>query len=173
MTSQPIEITAAQSTAAQSTAAQSAAEPSAAEPSAAEQCAAELMETIYPIMQFIRTEMRSQRESSLSVPQFRVMVFLSRHAGASLSEVAEHLGVTRATASVMVDRLVQHGLLDRTDDPQERRQIRLSLTQIGGDRLSEMREVTRQKIATLLKRLTAEELENVAAGLTALRRVFQ
>jgi len=153
MTSQPIEIT--------------------AEPSSAEQCAAELMETIYPITQFIRTEMRSQRESSLSVPQFRVMVYLSRHIGASLSEVAEHLGVTRATASVMVDRLVQHGLLDRIDDPQERRYIRLSLTQIGSDRLSEMREVTRQKIADLLKRLTAEELGNVAAGLAALRRVFQ
>ena len=139
---------------------------------AADQCAADLMETIHPIVQFIRTEMRSQREASLSVPQFRVLAFLSRHPGVSLSEVAEHLGVTRATASTMVDRLVQHSLVDRADDPQERRHVMLNLTKTGDDRLEQMREATRHKIAALLDELTADELADVAAGLAALRRTF-
>lgn len=134
--------------------------------------AAELMETIPVIMQFIRTEMRGQREPSLSVPQFRVLVFLARYPNSSLSELAEHLGVTRATASTMTNRLVQQGLVDRREDPQQRRQIMLKLTQIGSDRLEEMRAITRNKIADLLDGVTIEELANISAGFTILRKVF-
>ncbi|BAU67363.1 Transcriptional Regulator, MarR family [Stanieria sp. NIES-3757] len=134
--------------------------------------ATELMETIPAIMQFIRTEMRSQREPSLSVPQFRVLVFLARHSDSSLSEVAEHLGITRATASTMIDRLVQRGLVARQEDPQQRRQIMLRLTPIGSDRLEEMRAITRNQIANLLEELSLEELTNISVGLTILRKVF-
>jgi DNA-binding MarR family transcriptional regulator len=143
------------------------------QPITSEQCAAELMEAIHPIVQFMRTEMRSQRESSLSVPQFRLLAFLSRHPEASLSEVAEHLGVTRATASAMTERLVQHGLVDRADRPQERRHIMLKLTELGSTRLEQMRDSTRCKIAHLLDELTVEELTKVSAVLTLLGQVFQ
>lgn len=134
--------------------------------------AAELMETIPAIMQFIRTEMRRQREPSLSVPQFRVLVFLARHPDSSLSEVAEHLGVTRATASTMTDRLVQQGLVHRQEDPRQRRQIMLKLTQMGSDRLEEMRAIARNKIADLLDELSIEDLDNLSAGFAILRQVF-
>lgn len=136
------------------------------------ECADQLMDTIHPVMQFIRTEMRSHREPSLSVPQFRVLAFLDAQPGASLSEVAEHLGVTRATASTMTDRLVQRGLVDRVEDPQERRQIMLSLTATGSKQLQEMQRLTSCKIADLLQELTMEELENVSTGLSILKQVF-
>lgn len=138
-----------------------------------EQCAAELMETIHPIMQFIRTEMRRQREPSLSVPQFRMLAFLRRHPQASLSAVAEHLGVTRATASAMTDRLVQRGLVDRAEDPQERRQVMLQLTPIGDEQLEHMRSRTRETIALLFHKLTTEELAHISTGLTILGEVFK
>ena len=138
-----------------------------------EQCAAELLEAIHPIMQFVRTEMRSQRELFLSVPQFRVLAFLSLHPGASLSEVAEHLGVTRATASAMIERLVQRSLIDRVEHAQERRHIMLKLTEPGSNHLQQMREVTRHKIAELLAKLTTQELADVSAGLLILEQVFK
>jgi DNA-binding MarR family transcriptional regulator len=138
-----------------------------------EQCATELMETIHPIMQFIRIEMRSQREPSLSVPQFRLLAFLNRHPGTSLSEVAEHLGVTRATASAMTDRLVQRSYVDRAIHPQERRQIMLRLTDAGQDLLEQMRDRTRHKIADLLGELAIEQLAEVSAGLALLGHAFK
>ncbi len=138
-----------------------------------DQCAVELMEAIHPIMQFIRTEMRSQREPSLSVPQFRVLAFLSLCPGASLSEVADHLGVTRATASAMTDRLVQRGLVDRTEDLEERRHIMLRLTPKGTHSLQEMQTVTQRKVAGLMADLTPEELACISNGLVILAQVFQ
>jgi DNA-binding MarR family transcriptional regulator len=138
-----------------------------------EHCATDLMDTIHPIMQFIRTEMRNQREPSLSVPQFRLLGFLGRHPGASLSEVAEHLGITRATASSMTDRLVKRGLVDRAEDPQERRQVMLKLTPSGQKELDQMRTMTRLKITELLGGLTPEELVSISSGLKVLERVFK
>jgi hypothetical protein len=42
-----------------------------------ELCAQEVMETVPLVMRFIRKEMRSRRAPSLSVPQLRVLTFLS------------------------------------------------------------------------------------------------
>ena len=137
-----------------------------------EQCASELMETIHPIMQFLRTEMRKQREPSLSVPQVRLLGFLSRQPGVSLSEVAEHLGVTRATASSMTDRLVQRKLVDRSEDPQERRQVMLRLTATGQEQLNQIRNMTRLRIAGLLGKLSTEELKSLSTGINLLGEVF-
>ncbi|MBW4518527.1 MAG: MarR family transcriptional regulator [Scytolyngbya sp. HA4215-MV1] len=137
-----------------------------------EQCAADLMEAIHPIMQFIRTEMRSERDPSLSVPQFRVLAFLSVHPDVSLSEVADHLGVTRATASALVDRLVKRGLVDRAEHPQERRHVMLRLTTIGNDQLQLMREITRSKIAKILADFSAEELAQMSSILCRLEQIF-
>ena len=141
-------------------------------PRKADQAAAELMEAMPAIMQFVRTIMRNQREPSLSVPQFRVLAFLSHHPGASLSDVADHIGITRASASTMVERLVQRNVVDRQEDPNERRHIMLKLTPTGSDLLEEMRNSTRQKIAELLDELTPEQLGHISAGLVLLGQVF-
>lgn len=141
--------------------------------SEAEQAAAELMEAMPAIMQFVRIEMRSQREPALSVPQFRVLAFLSCNPNASLSEVAEHIGITRASASTMIERLVQKRFVDRQEDPNERRHVMLKLTQIGSDRLEEIRSKTRHTIAVFLNELSPEELNHVSMGLTLLGQVFK
>jgi hypothetical protein len=58
-----------------------------------DQCAREVMETVPLVMGVIRMEVRSRRAPLLSVPQFRVLTFLSGRSGTPLSSVAEHLGV--------------------------------------------------------------------------------
>jgi DNA-binding MarR family transcriptional regulator len=137
------------------------------------QCAIELMDTVPQIMQFIRAEMRNQRDSGLSVPQFRVLAFLNRYPGSSLSDVAEHLGVTRATASAMTDRLVQKGFIDRKERPQERRHVVLNLTETGFAHLQKSREKTCDDISVLLNDLTEEQLVSVSTGLLILKEVFE
>src|SRR3974377_815227 len=84
-------------------------------------CARAVMEAVPFLMRFLRMEMRRQRAPHLSVPQFRVLAFLSRHPGSCLFAVADYLGVARPTASILVDRLVRRGLVTRTVNPAERR----------------------------------------------------
>ncbi|MBD2163071.1 MarR family transcriptional regulator [Calothrix membranacea FACHB-236] len=138
-----------------------------------EECAARVMETVPLLMRFIRADMRSHNAESLSIPQLRSLAFLNRNPGASLSEVAEHLGVTCATASTTIERLVQRDLVQRTDHPQERRRIVLNLTETGKLLLQQSQATTRAHIADILESLTPEEVSHIEEGLTLLKNVFE
>ena len=140
----------------------------AATASTPELCAREVMETVPLVMRFIRKEMRSRRAPSLSVPQFRVLTFLSHEPGAPLSSVAEHLGVTRSTASATVDRLVRRQLVSRTVHPQERRCVVLTLTTAGAQHLQQARDDSCAHIAQVLAGLSAADLLQVTEGLALL-----
>jgi DNA-binding MarR family transcriptional regulator len=136
-------------------------------------CAREVMETVPLVMRFIRTEMRSRRAPSLSVPQFRVLTFLSHRPGAPLSSVAEHLGVARSTASALVDRLVRRHLVNRTTHPEERRSVVLTLTPAGTQHLQQAREAASTWMAKVLAGLPAADLLQVTQGLTLLGCAFK
>lgn len=47
--------------------------------------------------------------------------------GVALKSVAQQLGTTAAAASEMVDMLVRKKILERTQDPDDRRQVRIQL----------------------------------------------
>lgn len=147
--------------------------PEAWAPELSEACARELMEAVPPVMRFIRAEMRRHLGARISVPQFRALALIERVPGTSLSDVAEHLGVTRPTASALVDRLVRRGLVGRVQHPQERRRVALSLTRAGRALLERARAHTRASVARKLAELSSAELGRLAEGLAVLRAVFE
>jgi len=52
--------------------------------------------------------------------------------GAGLSEVVTDLGVSKQTASQLIDTLVVRGYVERSADPDDRRRVLLTLTERGG-----------------------------------------
>jgi len=74
-------------------------------------CAQELMDTAPQIIQSIRVEMRRGRGSDISIPQFRTLRFIQCNPDSSLSNLAEHLGLTLPSVSKLVDGLVKQELL--------------------------------------------------------------
>lgn len=138
-----------------------------------EACARAVMETVPMVMRCIRAEMRRHGAPLLSVPQFRALAFLDRNPGACLSRVADHLGVTTATASVIIDRLVRRGLLVRADDPRERRRLVLTLTPAGLEHLDQARSATRSWMAEVLAPLAPANLRRIAKGVNLLARILR
>jgi DNA-binding MarR family transcriptional regulator len=137
---------------------------------AVELCARQILEVVPRAMRLLREEMRREAGAGLSVPQFRVLVFLGRTPGASLSTVARQAGIADATASVMVSRLVERGLVSRASDPSERRRVMLRLTQRGTTLLERARAHARRRMVDRLDALTGQELSAVARGLALLDR---
>src|SRR6266536_982420 len=99
--------------------------------STANECAGELLEVVPLIMRYIRIEMRRSRGSDLTVPQFRTLAFLTTNEGASLSSLADHIGLTLPSASKLVDGLVERKLVQRKTCPDDRRRMTLLLTGSG------------------------------------------
>ena len=137
-----------------------------------DQVAIAILETLPPSMRAIREQMRSGRAASLSVAQFRLLLFVRRHPGTSLSPLAEHLGTTLPAASQLVERLVRAGLATREQHPRERRRVELRLTDAGAATLEECDARTRAWLCERLSGLDTAELARLAAVLADLRSVL-
>lgn len=74
---------------------------------------------------------RYVKASGFSMPQFFLLMHLHRHTQCGISDLSEHLDVTAAAASQLVDKLVQSGLLTRAEDPHDRRAKKVALSPKG------------------------------------------
>ena len=135
-------------------------------------CAQEVLEIVPAVMRTIRAEMRRHRTADLSVPQFRTLAFIDRNVDASLSDVAEHIGLTLPSLSKIVDGLVARKFVTRQTHRADRRRMTLALTARGQTALRTTREATRACLAEDLAALTDRERETVAQAMEILRPVF-
>ncbi len=138
----------------------------------AEACAELVADTVPLVMRTIRAEMRRHRKPDLSVPQFRTLGYLRRHPGASLSQVAEHIGLTLPSISRMIDRLEKQALLSRANTPSDRRRISLKLTAQGEAALRTADKATRERLAERLGALSVEDRLRVLQAMSSLRTLF-
>jgi DNA-binding MarR family transcriptional regulator len=137
-----------------------------------EVCARELMEVVPVVMHSIRDAMRRYRAGDLSVPQFRTLLFIQRNPGPSLSDVAEHLGLTPASTSKKIDGLVARNLVLRQESQNDRRRIRLTLTSDGAAILTRAREETQTHLSKKLAFLPEPEIDEIIHALQSLKPVF-
>ncbi len=142
------------------------------EPVTPRACAGEILETVPFIMQFIRVEMRRSRGRRISVPQFRVLTFLGRTDGASLSAAADRVGLSLPAMSRLVDGLTERGLVRREESPHDRRRVLLRLTDGGRDIVRGARADAQIRLADAVAALTSTERAAVARSMQTLRSVF-
>lgn len=136
------------------------------------QLAHELIDVVPAVLQAIRVEMRAQRQHDLTVPQFRTLAYLSRHPGSSLSASAEHIGLTLPTMSVLVEGLVQRGLVDRTPDLRDRRRVLLRLTVEGSSLQQRVLAAGEAWLEQLLAPVDVADRTTILRALHLLRPLF-
>ncbi len=139
----------------------------------AEACAREVLETAPLIMSAVRTEMRRAGGLTLSIPQFRTLLYIGRHPATSLSAVAEHIGLTLPSMSKLVDGLVAGKLADRGESREDRRRLTLSLTARGSGVLERVREAALRSMVKRLSALSAPERAEVAHAMRRLQGLFR
>ncbi len=137
-----------------------------------EDCAKVILEVAPLVMRAIRTEMRRHRGPELSVPQFRILTYLNRNEGASLSQAAEHIGLALPTMSKMIEGAVSRGLASRLAHPSDRRRVALSLTAEGRKTLDRARRATEAQMTSWLQRLSDGEKRTVLEAMRILGPVF-
>jgi len=135
-------------------------------------CTQGLMETAPQIMQSIRVEMRRGRGMEISIPQFRTMRFIQRNPDSSLSDLAEHLGLTLPSVSKLVDGLVKQKLISRKASIEDRRKITLLLTETGTSIVDSARANARANLAEKIKSLSDADLETISQAMQILHPIF-
>jgi DNA-binding MarR family transcriptional regulator len=133
----------------------------------------ELTETLRQWMDLSTT--RSMREWShfvkttgLSMPQFGILMHLHYHRNCGLSQISERMDISAAAASQLVDRLVQHGLVERTEDQSDRRAKQLTLTPKGHELIKTGIAERSRWVDELAASLTPDDYAGVASTLALL-----
>lgn len=94
-------------------------------------------------------------EGEVTLPQLRVLVMVASRRDMNLSAVAGALGVHPSNATRAVERLVVAGLLHRSDDPTDRRNLQLELTDAGRALVDRVMDDRRAAVAGILDRMPA------------------
>jgi len=74
---------------------------------------------------------RHTRESDLSLSQVNALFRLYHHGASSVNDLANHLGITMAAVSQLLDPLIAAGLVLRSVNPKDRRMKLIALTEKG------------------------------------------
>jgi len=137
-----------------------------------QESARELLEVVPTVMRDIRSEMRSRRSPELTVPQFRTLAFVNRKEGPSLSEVADHMGLTPPSTCRLVDGLIARGMMTRQGHPTDRRRLRLAVTRRGQMILEASRRGTLAYLADRLDGVAPDDRVVIVKAMEILRSVF-
>src|SRR2546421_7480580 len=109
-------------------------------------------------------------EIDLTLPQLRTLLVLAEEGPLVIGQIAQRLGIGLSTGGHLVDRLVQAGLADRTEDAEDRRRTLARLTPKGEDLYARLLNHSLQ-IQTLIQKLEDADLAALLQGLQALNRL--
>jgi DNA-binding MarR family transcriptional regulator len=114
---------------------------------------------------------RKWRDIDISMQQLRAIYFLRDEEEASVGRLAELFGIGLPAASLLADRLVRAGYVERRGDPADRRRVLLSLTRPGLRLVTELREGSHTLLRRWMSSLSPEDLSALTRGWRALAEV--
>ena len=113
----------------------------------------------------IKTDVKSL---NCSLPQMDILRFLSEKDSLTLTDLARQLGVSKPSASVMVDTMERHGLIARSVPETDRRSISIRLTPKSKKLFETITKKKKELIRNLLTKISKPERENLESLLSAL-----
>src|SRR5262247_333463 len=108
----------------------------------------------------VRSGLREQFATTL--PRFDLMAQLDRYReGLKMSELSRLLMVTGGNVTAIVDQLEKEGLVERLDEPDDRRAFRIRLTKSGDKGFAGMARLHEEGVVELLGGLIRREQDEV------------
>ncbi len=108
----------------------------------------------------VRSRLRGQFDTTL--PRFDLMAQLERHReGLKMNELSRLLMVTGGNVTAIVDQLEKEGLVERLDEPADRRAFRIRLTKSGERTFAEMARAHEDWVVELLAGLSRRDQDEL------------
>jgi DNA-binding MarR family transcriptional regulator len=124
----------------------------------------------YHLMEIrLRTELRTGFDTTL--PRFDLMSQLYRYPdGLKMRDLSRLLMVTCGNITALTDRLIEEALVQRRDDPNDRRAYAISLTPKGKKLFQKMAVQHERWVSSLLGEFDPSELQQLTSLLGKLKR---
>lgn len=103
--------------------------------------------------------------SGLTAAQFRVLQLVAETGETTAKEIAVRMGISQATVTSLVDRLVSRDLVLREKSERDRRQTNIRLTLTGAEVLDEAPDALQQRYVRRFEALRDWEQAQIVASL--------
>lgn len=127
----------------------------------------DLMQQTHVLMRTGAAEEWSDIE--LTMTQFRSLLLL-RSGPQRMGSIASYLETSLSSATSLIDRLVEKGLVGRASDPADRRVVECLLTDEGQQVMEKCWQISRRSITEMADHLKEDELELVVHAMKHLHR---
>ena len=126
---------------------------------------------------FLRRSFRSfllfAKQNGFSLSQIAALFLIDRNESYSISDIGGELEITNPAASQLLDRLVQQGLVVRSEDPNDRRLKQVTLSEQGKDLLEQGLQARQKWLQDLIDLISPEEQGQVIESLKILLEKVQ
>jgi DNA-binding MarR family transcriptional regulator len=138
----------------------------------------ELVQTLRHFMDVVMQHTLRERAQmakgiGISMHQLGILMQINFHGNCGISEISDRFDITNAAASQLVDKLVQSSLIQRQEDPHDRRAKLLNLTEKGKELIKQGMERRYRWVEDLAQKISAEEREQVREALAIMTRAAQ
>ena len=117
--------------------------------------------------------MTHAHQRSLSLAHMFLMAKIHAHGPIPMTRVAELIGSGLPTATGLISRMEDRGLVQRQHDTRDRRVVLVSLTERGAADIAALNDARRQRLCAAIERLSGKDQAALLSGIRALRATFQ
>jgi DNA-binding MarR family transcriptional regulator len=110
---------------------------------------------------------------NISSTQLHVLFLLDSNGPIAMSRLAELLGVSLPNVTGIIERMVEHDLVERARSDDDRRVVEVAVTAAGRHTLEEIDMIRRGQLAAVITRLTPEQQERALRTFTELREAAE
>lgn len=113
------------------------------------------------------------RSSALSFSQVNTLFRLYHRGPCPVNDLAEHLGISMAAVSQLLAPLEENGLIERSEDPGDRRVKLITLTNLGNSKVQEGMRARHTWIDELAELISHDERDEILPSLILLNEYSQ
>lgn len=134
-----------------------------------------IISLIFKNSRLIREHLRKEKKhpDPFSILRLEVLRYVSERKNPLMKEIADYFCITPPSATSLVDSLVKSGTLQRIEDKNDRRIIRLSITQKGKQEIKKRFREINNNMKNVLARLNLREQKELIKILEKLSKIYE
>ena len=121
---------------------------------------------------FLKHQISDIYKGKITPVQFVVLDFLNKQGESKMKEIATFMGVSMATTTGVVERLVRDGYAQRLNDAKDRRIVRARLTVKGRTFIQKIYQKRREMIINLFGKVSRQDRESYLRILTKIKEIL-
>ena len=138
------------------------------------QTAAEIEDLIRQFVRIMNKRLRdSVKHTSITSPQLFALLSIYRESGLTIGDLCERMFLACSTISGLIDRLEKIQLVERYRDEEDRRVVRLKLTEKGVNCTQSILEKRKEQFEKDLKMIDIERQEELITNLNLLLEIMK